>query len=107
VTAKRRIGFGLFVTGALAATVLVALLASPWASDEPDGLERVAIDEGFAAHQTDHALEASPTAGYALGAVDDDRLSTGLAGVIGVAVTFTIATGVAVALRRRTRASTA
>jgi hypothetical protein len=107
VTGRRRIGFGLFVTGALVVAVLVALLVSPWASDEPDGLERVAIDEGFAAHETDHALDAPPTAGYALGSVDGDRLSTGLAGVIGVAVTFTLATGVTVGLRRRNRASTA
>ena len=34
-----------------------------------------------------------PTAGYAVEGVDDDRLSTGLAGVIGVTVTFAIAGG--------------
>ena len=40
-----------------------------------------------------HALDDAPTAGYRVEGVDDERLSTGLAGVIGVAVTFAVAGG--------------
>ena len=105
-TVRRRITFGLFITAALGIAVAVALVVSPWASNEPDGLVRVAIDEGFAAQQDAHPLQESPTAGYAVAGVDDDRLSTGLAGVIGVAVTFTLAAGLTFGLRRRNRAST-
>jgi PDGLE domain-containing protein len=100
---RRRISFGLFITAVLAVAVTLALVVSPWASDEPDGLGRVAIDEGFAAQQSAHPLEGSPTTGYEVAGVDDDRLSTGLAGVIGVAITFTLAAGLTLGLRRRNR----
>lgn len=55
----------LLVAGGLAVVLAVAVVAAPWASSEPDGLERVAADEGIAAEQDDHALAASPAADYA------------------------------------------
>jgi PDGLE domain len=85
---RRRIGLAAFIVGGLVVAAALAFLVSPQASSEPDGLDKVAIDEGFADTETDHALDDAPTAGYAVRGVDDDRLSTGLAGLIGVAVTF-------------------
>lgn len=47
-----------------------------------------------------HRLEDSPTAGYAVEGVDDDRLSTGLAGLTGVSATFLIGAGLVLVVRR-------
>ncbi|HEY7477966.1 MAG TPA: PDGLE domain-containing protein, partial [Actinomycetota bacterium] len=47
--------------------------------------------EGFADAEGGHATAESPLAGYGVEGVDDDSLSTGLAGIIGVAITFGVA----------------
>jgi hypothetical protein len=81
----------LFIVGGLIVTAGLAFFVSPLASGSPDGLNRVAIDEGFADTETEHATADSPLAGYGVEGVDDEGLSTGLAGVIGVAITFGVA----------------
>lgn len=78
----------LFVVGGLIVALGLAVFVSPFASSAPDGLNRVAIDEGFAGAEREHALAESPLAGYAVKGVEDERLSTGLSGLIGVVVTF-------------------
>ena len=90
-----------FVLAGLVVAALIAFVVAPEASSEPDGLERVAIDEGFADAADDHALAGGPTADYAVDGVADERLSTGLAGVLGVAVTFAATGGLFVLVRRR------
>jgi hypothetical protein len=80
----RRI-LGLVGVGFLVA-LLVAGLASGFASSEPDGLERVAIDEGFADAAEEHDLAASPLADYQIDGLGDDRLGTGLAGIVGTVI---------------------
>ena len=74
----------------LAVALVVAGVVSGFASGDPDGLERVSIDEGFDETAQDHTLADSPLADYAVEGVDDGRLSTGLAGVIGVAITLAV-----------------
>jgi hypothetical protein len=81
------LGIGLVVA------LIVAGVLSGFAAGDPDGLERVAIDEGFDETAEDHALADSPLADYAVEGVEDERLSTGLAGVIGVAITLVVAGG--------------
>ena len=85
--------------------LLVALVlaggVSYYASASPDGLNKVAIDKGFDEGEKDHALGDWPLAGYALRGVDNERLSGGLAGIAGVALTFLIGGGLALAVRRR------
>jgi hypothetical protein len=93
----------LFVVAGLLVAVALAFVVAPEASPDPDGLNRVAIDEGFADQERNHALSDAPTAGYAVDGVDDDRLGTGLAGLIGIAATFVLCGGVLVALRRTSR----
>jgi hypothetical protein len=78
----------LFVVGGLILALGLAFFVSPYASSSPDGLEKVSIDEGFADTAEDHALADSPLADYGVQGVDDEGLSTGLAGIIGVAITF-------------------
>jgi hypothetical protein len=104
-----RRSIGLFVLGGLAVALLLAFVVSPWASSEPDGLERVAIDQGFADNATDHATAGSPLADYAVSGVDHSWLSTGLSGVVGVLLCFALGLGLVFAIRwsRRRSASRA
>jgi hypothetical protein len=81
----------LFVIGGLIVALGLAFFVSPYASKAPDGLNRVAIDEGFSGTQRDHPLSDAPLAGYGVKGVEDQKVSRGLAGVIGVVVTFGIA----------------
>lgn len=78
----------LFVVGGLIVALGLAFFVSPRASTSPDGLNRVAIDEGFAGAEKESATADGPLAGYGVKGVEDESLSTGLAGVIGVAITF-------------------
>ena len=78
----------LFLVGGLIVALGLAFFVSPFASSSPDGLNRVAIDEGFSDTEQDHALADAPLADYGVEGVEDEGLATGLAGVIGVAVTF-------------------
>ncbi len=78
----------LFVIGGLIVTLGLAFFASPYASSSPDGLEKVSIDEGFAETAEEHALADGPLAGYGVEGVEDEELSTGLAGLIGAVITF-------------------
>lgn len=80
---------GLWVAATAVALVLAAVV-SFYASGSPDGLERVAADEGFLETARDHDLADGPLADYGVEGVDDERLSGGLAGVVGVVVTLVI-----------------
>lgn len=104
---SRGVRFGAFIVGGLAVALALAFQVSPSASNDPDGLNKVAMDKGLADAETDHALDDAPTAGYQVRGVDDERLSTGLAGVIGVAVTFAVAGGVMLMVRRARRSTPA
>lgn len=89
-------GIGLLVT------LLLAGVVSYYASSRPDGFDRVAIDQGLDRDEQDHQLKSSPLADYATKGVEDKRLSGGIAGVAGVAITLVLSGGLAFALRRRT-----
>ena len=80
----------LFIAAGLLVALLLALVGSGFAASSPDGLERVAADKGFLETAREHAFGDSPVADYAVKGVDSERLSTGLSGVIGVAVTFAL-----------------
>ncbi|PRH80968.1 cobalt ABC transporter permease [Streptomyces solincola] len=86
--------------GAATAVVLAAFV-SFYASTSPDGLERVAADQGIDREVRDHGLAGSPLADYGVAGIDDPRLSVGLAGAIGVAGTIAVGTGVFTVVRRR------
>jgi len=98
--AKRPVTLAGLVVAGLVVAVALAFFVSPHASSQPDGLNKVAADHGIAARQRPHALQGAPTAGYAVKGIDDDRLSTGVAGVIGVAVVFGAGFGVFAIVRR-------
>jgi hypothetical protein len=89
-----------WIVGLLVA-LLIAGVASWYASGAPDGLEWAAERAGFGHTAEDSAVAGSPLADYSVDGVQDSRLSGGLAGVVGVLVTLVMAGGLALLLRRR------
>jgi len=89
----------LVVTGLVVSLVLAGGV-SYYASSDPDGLEKVAGDVGFLDSAKESAVEDGPLAGYGVAGVDNERISGGLAGVIGVASTAAVSFGLFYALRR-------
>ena len=89
----------LFLVAGLLLALALALFVSPFSDDEPDGLSKVASEQGFAEAEREHDLADSPVAGYEVEGVEDDRVSTGVAGVAGVLVTFGLGVGAFALLR--------
>ncbi|MGV9344765.1 energy-coupling factor ABC transporter permease [Streptomyces spiralis] len=95
----------LWITGLVTSLVLAGFV-SFYASASPDGLEKVAHDQGIDKKEERHASAGSPLADYGVKDVSDARLSGGLAGVIGVGSTVVVGSTVFwVVRRRRTAAS--
>ena len=90
-----------FVVAGLLAALVLAGVASFYASSHPDGLEYVADKTGFLDTADDSSAADGPMADYAVKGVDSPRLAGGLAGVVGVLVTLGLAGGIAYAVRRR------
>ena len=81
--ARRRLGRWWWVAGIAIAALVVVVLA-PLASSDPDGLQRVAIDQGFIGQAQNFI--SGLLAGYAIPGIDDPRLSKILSGLLGVAI---------------------
>lgn len=94
----------LWISGLVTSLVLAGFV-SFYASADPDGLERVAQDHGIDKAEKEHAYADSPLADYGVKDVANERLSGGLAGVIGVGVTVVAGSGVFWAVRRRRTAA--
>ena len=89
-----------FVAVGLAVALALVLFVAPIASSDPDGLERVAIDQGFSAAAQDRSL-GGPLADYGVSGLESERLGTMLAGAIGVIVVFGLGLGLVALARRR------
>ncbi|MGO4425074.1 PDGLE domain-containing protein, partial [Streptomyces sp. MCAF7] len=87
----------------VAAALLCAGVVSFYASASPDGLEKVAHDNGIDKKTEDHASKDSPLADYGVKDISDARLSGGLAGVIGVGATLAVGSGLFIVVRRRAK----
>lgn len=90
----------------LMVSLIIAGFVSLYADPNPDGLEKVAEDTGFIDTATDSANAGLPTADYGIAGVEDERLSVGLAGVIGVVVIAVLAFGLFYWLGRGKKSST-
>ena len=103
-----------FLIAGLLVALLLAGVVSNFASGSPDGLDYAAregctFDAGdeitggscMARQEQDHQLADSPLADYQTTGVDDERLSGGLAGIIGVVVMLVLSTGLFWLVRRR------
>ena len=88
----------------LALAIGVAVL-SPLASPHPDGLERVAEDQGFLDRARDAYFNIMPD--YTFPGIANERLSTIAAGVVGTLLMFVLAYGLGWLLRRRAQQAAA
>jgi ABC-type Fe3+ transport system permease subunit len=88
-------GIGLLVV------VVFAVVVSQFASDNPDGLEYVAEQQGFSDAAENHTLGDAPLADYGENLTDNSALNTAVAGLAGVVVTLAVGYGIFWLARRR------
>ncbi len=88
------------IVGGFALSLVLAGGLSYYASSHPDGFEKSAGEIGFLDTAKESPLKDSPLAEYGVAGVDNERISGGLAGVIGVASTAAISFGIFYGLRR-------
>jgi cobalt/nickel transport protein len=91
---RRSVPLRWVAAGILLLALLLAGVVSRFADHNPDGLNRVAQDHGFARTAQGHPSDASPFAGYA---------HTPVAGVLGVLVVLGLTGGLTLVVRRRAR----
>ena len=90
-----------FLISGFIASLFLAGVVSFYASSHPDGLEKVAEDIGFSETAKENTNADSVLADYGVKGVDNERLSVGAAGVIGVIATGVISTGLFMLVRRK------
>jgi hypothetical protein len=88
------------IVAGLAVAIALVVLVAPRADANPDGLERVAIDQGIDGGEREHDLASSPLADYGVGGIVGDRVGTALAGIVGVVLVFGIGYGMFAATKR-------
>jgi len=74
----------------LLVAVALAFLLSPFASQSPDGLEKVAEDKGFMHRAEDREVFHSPIPDYILPGIKNEKVATSLAGLVGTIFTFSL-----------------
>ncbi len=79
------------VTAVGIAIALGITMFSPWASSNPDGLERVAEDKGFVDEGNDPAYKV--IADYVFPGIENERVATVLAGAVGVVIVTGVSLG--------------
>ncbi|MEX2446041.1 MAG: PDGLE domain-containing protein [Dehalococcoidia bacterium] len=79
-------------------SAIVAVAAAGLASGSPDGLERVAEDQGFIETAQDPGYEILPD--YTIPGVEHPLLSTAIAGIVGVLVVAGLVVAAGHVLRR-------
>jgi len=89
-----------FLLLGLGVALLIAGVASYYASSQPDGLEYTARERGFLGSARESGTAGSPLADYDVAGLDNERLSVGLAGIVGVLVVLLVVTLLTTLLRR-------
>jgi hypothetical protein len=93
----------LFIALGLVVCLVLAAVVSPWASSDPDGLEKVSQDKGFSAKEQESAWKWSFMPDY--WSEDADGKATpikkALAGVAGTLIVFALGFGAAKLIARR------
>lgn len=97
---SRRAVATMLIVGMLG-SVLVAGLAGFFASQEPDGLQRVAQDQGFASDEEPSATSDGPLSGYDVEGVENEGLSASISAVAGLGLTMVLGMGLFWFLSRR------
>lgn len=90
-----------WIVGLLVA--LAVTLLAPLASPHPDGLERVAEDQGFLDRAQNAPYKVIPE--YLFPGIENERVASIVAGLVGTVLMFGLGYGLAWALRRAKRAA--
>lgn len=85
----------------LVMAALVVIILAPLASSDPDGLDRVSEDKGFAEEGKDAPYEFLPD--YSIPGIDNERATVILAGLAGVAIVFALTVGFGAVVRQSHR----
>jgi cobalt/nickel transport protein len=80
-----------FLLAGIFVSLAVAGVLSYYASSSPDGLEKVAEDKGFLDTAKDSINSGTPLADYGVSGIENERLSVGLSGLVGVIATLLVA----------------
>lgn len=80
--------------------ILLAVVLIPFASQSPDGLEKVAADQGFASKESESPAVSSPFADYRIPGIGNKTLSTVVSGITGALAMFCIGWGIASLLKK-------
>lgn len=80
-----------FLLAGILISLAIAGVLSYYASSSPDGLEKVAEDEGFLDTAKESINSGTPLADYGVSGIENERLSVGLSGLIGVIATLLVA----------------
>ncbi len=88
--ATLRKGVRVLAGAGLALAAAVALFGSPFASESPDGLEKVAEEKGFAqaASEEKAVWTDSPFPDYKMKGIESEKVSTSVAGLVGTIMVF-------------------
>lgn len=92
-----------FFAAFLLAALLIAGVGSYYASAHPDGLNYVAEQTGFIDSEKESATADGFFAGYSTRGIDNERLSGGVAGVVGSLTTLLVGGGLFWLIRGRRR----
>lgn len=93
--------WAMLIAAGIGIAILVTFL-SPFASGSPDGLERVAEDEGFI--DEGRAAPYEVIADYAFPGIENETVATILAGVIGVSIVAVTGLGIGMLMNRAAKA---
>jgi cobalt/nickel transport protein len=109
---SRKLGW--FLAAGLLVAAILAGVVSNFASSSPDGLDTTALNgctvnaageitggTCMAQREQEHQTADSPLAGYGIRGIDNELLSTGLSGILGVLITFAIGGGIFWLVRRK------
>ena len=97
---RPRVAARTFAIGAVLVAFFLAIVVSQFAAGDPDGLEKVADEEGFAETAADHAFADGIFADYATRGLDNESVSLAVAGATGVVLTLIVGWGLTSAQRR-------
>jgi hypothetical protein len=101
---KNRRGWGLLIAAGIGLALTITLF-SPFASSDPDGLEKVAEDKEFIDTAEGSSYEIIPD--YTFPGVENERLATILSGIVGVLIVAAVGLGAGYGMRALARSRAA
>jgi cobalt/nickel transport protein len=85
----------------LVIALFLAGIISIFASSSPDGLEKVAENLGFLEKGEGDPTLKAPVPDYAMPGIKNEKLATGIAGIVGTLILFGLGYGLATVIKSR------